>query len=97
MHEGYALRAGAGVTHLENRRLKDIAIGCSDRHDEKYQCPAVFTSDTSVHHCAPLQWWTMVKNGGTGEHWWTLVDNAEHFGIDPVTRPRTADYIALQG
>ena len=37
----------AGVTHLEDQRPKDIAIGCSDRHDEKYQCPAVFTIDTS--------------------------------------------------
>ena len=26
-----------------------------------------------------------------------LVDNAEHFGIDPVTRLRTAAYIDLQG
>ena len=41
----------SGVTHLEDLRPKDIATGCSDRHDEKYQCSAVFTSDTILDHC----------------------------------------------
>ena len=45
------------------------------------------------HQCSPL----CQCNGGIDQEWWTLVNNAEHFGIDPVTRPRTADYIALQG
>ena len=43
--------ASTGVTHLEDHRPKGIAIGCSDRHDEKYQCPAVFTSATILDHC----------------------------------------------
>ena len=46
-------RAGerSGVTHLEDHRPKDIAIGCSDRHDEKYQCSAMSTSATILDHC----------------------------------------------
>ena len=44
-------RCNPGVTHLEDHRPKDIAIGCSGRHDEKYQCSAVFTSATILDHC----------------------------------------------
>ena len=81
-------RSLSGVTHLEDHRPKDIATGRSDRHDEKYQCSAAFTSATILDQCHHFRMVVARQSAGILAFRWLVQRCEPDFplcaGIDPA-------------